>query len=105
MVVGHVLRNIAIIAAAVVFGWYAARRWRIGGTPEPRPASREYLAGLNYLVQDQPDRALEAFLRAVEADQDTVEMHLALGALYRRRGEIDRVACLCAAGSGARAGV
>jgi len=47
MVVGHVLRNIAIIAAAVVFGWYAARRWRIGGTPEPRPASREYLAGLN----------------------------------------------------------
>ncbi len=90
MVVGHVLRNIAIIAAAVVFGWYAARRWRIGGTPEPRPASREYLAGLNYLVQDQPDRALEAFLRAVEADQDTVEMHLAMGALYRRRGEIDR---------------
>ena len=90
MVVGHVLRNLAIISAAVVFGWYAARRWRIGGTPEPRPASREYLAGLNYLVQDQPDRALEAFLRAVEADQDTVEMHLAMGALYRRRGEIDR---------------
>ena len=77
-------------SAAVVFGWYAARRWRIGGTPQPRPASREYLAGLNFLVQDQPDRALEAFLRAVEVDRDTVEMHLALGALYRRRGEIDR---------------
>jgi len=90
MVVGHLLRNLAIVAAAVVFGWYAARRWRIGGTPQPRPASREYLAGLNFLVQDQPDRALEAFLRAVEVDRDTVEMHLALGALYRRRGELDR---------------
>lgn len=90
MVVGHLLRDLAVVSAAVVFGWYAARRWRIGGTPQPRPASREYLAGLNFLVQDQPDRALEAFLRAVEVDRDTVEMHLALGALYRRRGELDR---------------
>jgi lipopolysaccharide biosynthesis regulator YciM len=82
--------KLLLFGGAMVFGWYAGRRWRIGGTPQPRPASREYLAGLNFLVQDQPDRALEAFLRAVEVDRETVEMHLALGALYRRRGEIDR---------------
>ena len=64
MVVGHLLRNLAIVAAAVVFGWYAARRWRIGGTPQPRPASREYLAGLNFLVQDQHGQPMgeEAFV-------------------------------------------
>ncbi len=45
---------------------------------------------MNFLVNEQPDRALEAFLRAVELDDDTIETHFALGSLYRRRGEVDR---------------
>jgi lipopolysaccharide biosynthesis regulator YciM len=45
---------------------------------------------VNFLVNEQPDRALEAFLRAVELDDDTIETHFALGSLYRRRGEVDR---------------
>ena len=49
-----------------------------------------YLAGVNFLVNEQPDRALESFLRAAELDDDTVETHFALGSLYRRRGEVDR---------------
>ncbi len=70
-------------------GFYAARRPR----PSTIGADRvrgNYLAGVNFLVNEQPDRALEAFLRAAELDGDTVETHFALGSLYRRRGEVDR---------------
>ena len=81
----------ALILTGAIVGWYATRRWRIGTTPAPvRPPSSDYLAGLNYLVNEQPDRAVEAFLRAVAVDRDTVETQFALGALFRRRGEVDR---------------
>jgi lipopolysaccharide assembly protein B len=80
----------ALIAGGAIVGWYATRRWRLSAEPAPRPPSRDYLAGLNYLVNEQPDRAVEAFLRAVAVDQDTVETQFALGALFRRRGEVDR---------------
>src|SRR5271169_5389424 len=81
----------ALILTGAVVGWYVTRRWRIGTTPTPaRPPSSDYLAGLNFLVNEQPDRAVEAFLRAVAADRDTVETQFALGALFRRRGEVDR---------------
>jgi lipopolysaccharide assembly protein B len=81
----------ALILTGALVGWYTTRRWRIGTTPTPaRPPSSDYLAGLNYLVNEQPDRAVEAFLRAFAADRDTVETQFALGALFRRRGEVDR---------------
>jgi lipopolysaccharide biosynthesis regulator YciM len=83
----------ALLAGGAVLGWYGTRRWRIGQSATAsaaRAPSRDYLAGLNYLVNEQPDRAVEAFLRAVAVDNDTVETHLALGALFRRRGEVDR---------------
>jgi lipopolysaccharide biosynthesis regulator YciM len=80
-----------LIFTGAVVGWYTTRRWRIsGGQAAPRAPTSDYLAGLNYLVNEQPDRAVEAFLRAVAADSDTVETHFALGALFRRRGEVDR---------------
>ena len=82
-----VLLGLLLLAGAV--GFYASRR--------PRPSAlgaqhvrESYLAGVNFLVNEQPDRALEAFLRAAELDADTVETHFALGSLYRRRGEVDR---------------
>jgi lipopolysaccharide biosynthesis regulator YciM len=83
----------ALLFGGGVLGWYGTRRWRIGesvSASATRTPSRDYLAGLNYLVNEQPDRAVEAFLRAVAVDNDTVETHLALGALFRRRGEVDR---------------
>jgi lipopolysaccharide biosynthesis regulator YciM len=81
----------ALIFSGAVVGWYTTRRWRISGAQAaPRAPTSDYLAGLNYLVNEQPDRAVEAFLRAVAADSDTVETHFALGALFRRRGEVDR---------------
>jgi len=80
---------LGLMFLAGVIGFYAARR--------PRPSAlgvenvrTTYLAGVNFLVNEQPDRALEAFLRAAELDGETVETHFALGSLYRRRGEVDR---------------
>ena len=46
--------------------------------------------GLNFLLNEQPDRALDVFIKMLEVDSDTVETHLALGSLFRRRGEVDR---------------
>jgi lipopolysaccharide biosynthesis regulator YciM len=80
----------ALIGGGAVVGWYATHRWRVSGAPPPRGPSSDYLEGLNYLVNEQPDRAVEAFLRAVAVDRDTVETQFALGALFRRRGEVDR---------------
>ena len=66
------------------FGW--GKRWtRPFGKLHP-----DYLAGLDYLVSEQPDRALDMFLRLMDASSDTIETHFALGALYRRRGEVER---------------
>src|SRR3984893_5703036 len=50
----------------------------------------DYLTGLDYLVTEQPDRALDMFLKLMDANADTIETHFALGALYRRRGEVER---------------
>jgi lipopolysaccharide assembly protein B len=80
----------AILAALVVgilaghFGW--GKRWR-GPFGKLHP---DYLTGLDYLVTEQPDRALDMFLRLMDANADTIETHLALGSLYRRRGEVER---------------
>jgi lipopolysaccharide biosynthesis regulator YciM len=52
--------------------------------------SSHYFRGLNYLLNEQPDKAIEVFTRLAEFNRDTVETHLALGNLFRRRGEVDR---------------
>ena len=80
----------ALIVGGAIVGWYATHRWRVSDEPPRRGPSSDYLEGLNYLVNEQPDRAVEAFLRAVAVDRDTVETQFALGALFRRRGEVDR---------------
>lgn len=51
---------------------------------------RDYLVGLNYLLNEEPDKAVDIFIRMLEVDSDTVETHLAVGKLFRRRGEVDR---------------
>jgi lipopolysaccharide biosynthesis regulator YciM len=80
-----------LLPVAAASGWWMAKR----GKPKPRLQSRnslkkEYFQGLNFLVNDQTDQALEVFMRMMELDDDTVETHLALGSLFRRRGEVDR---------------
>ena len=56
----------------------------------PPPLNIDYLKGLNFLLNEQTDQALEHFLRMVRVDDNTIETHFALGSLFRRRGEIDR---------------
>jgi lipopolysaccharide biosynthesis regulator YciM len=52
--------------------------------------SRAYFRGLNYLLNEQPDKAIDAFIEVVKLDPETIDLHFALGNLFRRRGEIDR---------------
>ena len=82
-----ILLGVLFLGGAI--GFYASRKPRPSAIGEERLRGN-YLAGVNFLVNEQPDRALEAFLRAAELDDDTVETHFALGSLYRRRGEVDR---------------
>jgi lipopolysaccharide biosynthesis regulator YciM len=52
--------------------------------------SSDYFKGLNFLLNEQPDKAIDVFVKMLEVDSETVETHLALGNLFRRRGEGDR---------------
>ena len=80
-----------LLPVAAVSGWYTGRRGgeRSGGQKISR-LSTSYFRGLNYLLNEQPDKAIEVFLQIAEIDKDTVETHFALGSLFRRRGEVDR---------------
>jgi lipopolysaccharide biosynthesis regulator YciM len=71
-------------------GWLAARVDIRQVVKESRSIPTSYFRGLNYLLNEQPDRAIEAFLEVARLDPDTLELHFALGALFRRRGELDR---------------
>jgi lipopolysaccharide biosynthesis regulator YciM len=71
-------------------GWAAARIDIRHVVKESRSLPRSYFQGLNFLLNEQPDRAIEAFVDAVKADPKTIELHFALGNLFRRRGEVER---------------
>ena len=57
---------------------------------ESRALPTSYFRGLNFLINQQPDKAIEAFIEVVKVDPQTVELHFALGNLFRRRGEVER---------------
>jgi lipopolysaccharide assembly protein B len=83
---------VAALFVAAAAGWAAARFWpvrRDAQTPGQQ-LSDDYFRGLRFLLNEEPDKALEVFLRMVDVDNETVETHFALGSLYRRRGEVDR---------------
>src|SRR5205823_12415900 len=71
-------------------GWIAARIDIRHLVSESRTLPRSYFKGLNFLLNEQPDKAIEAFIEVVKVDPETVELHFALGSLFRRRGEYDR---------------
>jgi lipopolysaccharide biosynthesis regulator YciM len=80
-----------LLPVAAASGWWLAKR--DGERRAGRSGfefSSHYFKGLNYLLNEQPDKAIEVFIRMVEVDSETVETHLALGSLFRRRGEVDR---------------
>ena len=71
-------------------GWMAARIDIKQIVSESRALPRSYFKGLNFLLNEQPDKAIEAFIEVVKVDPETIELHFALGSLFRRRGEFDR---------------
>jgi lipopolysaccharide biosynthesis regulator YciM len=77
-----------LLPVAAASGWWLARREARSSTGTQRGTN--FFHGLNYLLNEQPDKAIDVFLKLAEVDSETVETHLALGALFRRRGEVDR---------------
>jgi len=71
-------------------GWLAARVDIKQLLSESRHLPRSYFKGLNFLLNEQPDKAIEAFIEVVKVDPETVELHFGLGSLFRRRGETER---------------
>ena len=71
-------------------GWIAARIDIRQIVSESRALPSSYFKGLNFLLNEQPDKAIEAFIEVVKVDPETIELHFALGSLFRRRGEYDR---------------
>ncbi len=71
-------------------GWLAARIDIKHLLTESRQLPQSYFKGLNFLLNEQPDKAIEAFIEVVKVDRETLELHFALGSLFRRRGETER---------------
>lgn len=79
-----------VLPVVFVLGWLASkldsRQWKL----EQRESPKAYFKGLNLLLNEQQDKAIDAFIEAVQNDPDTSELHFALGSLFRRRGETER---------------
>jgi len=75
------------MVAAISIGWWLGRRERQKSTETLGP---NYYQGLNYLLNEEPDRAVAPFIEDLEVNKDTLDTHLALGSLLRRRGELEK---------------
>lgn len=83
---------LTLLLAAVAIGWWLGRRER-KARDHPAPdneLARDYFVGLNYLLNDQQDRAIETFVAALEVNSETIDTHITLANLFRARGEADR---------------
>ena len=81
-----------LIALPVAFalGWVASRFDLHQVRRDGRDAPKAYFKGLNLLLNEQHDKAIDAFIEAVQHDPDTTELHFGLGNLFRRRGDFER---------------
>jgi lipopolysaccharide biosynthesis regulator YciM len=82
---------LVLLPLAAASGWYVAKRDALRKQTQAEfnlPSA--YFKGLNFLLNEQPDKAIEVFIKVLEVDSETVEMHLTLGNLFRRRGEVER---------------
>lgn len=80
-----------LIFAALISAWYLGYRSHLDKNAARQiNLPRDYLVGLNFLLNEEPDKAVDIFIKMLEVDSHTVETHLAVGKLFRRRGEVDR---------------
>ena len=87
MTVIWVLITLVSLCAAWYMGYRASP---VENAPRTLDFHRDYLVGLNFLLNEETDKAVDVFIKMLEVDSDTVETHLAVGKLFRRRGEVDR---------------
>lgn len=79
------------LAVGVVTGWFLAKRtYKRRASQHDDLIRSRFFEGLNYVLNEQPDKAIETFCQLVEVDSETLETHYALGNLFRKRGEVDR---------------
>lgn len=85
---------LGLFMVALAIGWFLGRREaiRVGVMLRPNGSAidKQYFIGLNYLLNEQPDEAIETFIRALEVNPETVETHIAIGKLFRQRGDVER---------------
>ena len=82
---------LSLIPVSAWIGWALAKGATTRGERKRnRNFSHRYFQGLNYLLDEQPDKAIAVFIEMAEVTKDTIETHLALGSLFRRRGEVER---------------
>ncbi|WP_407332724.1 lipopolysaccharide assembly protein LapB [Enterovibrio sp. 27052020O] len=80
-----------LLPIAAGYGWYMGNRnARHRKQDQSHHLSRQYVAGLNLLLSDQSDKAVDLFIELLQVDNETIDTHLALGNLFRSRGEVDR---------------
>ncbi|UDG82073.1 lipopolysaccharide assembly protein LapB [Candidatus Vallotia cooleyia] len=81
-----------LLITLIVFGlgWCMGHHDPKNPLPESKNLPRSYFQGLNFLLNEQPDQAIDAFIEVAKLDPETTELHFALGTLFRRRGETDR---------------
>src|SRR3989338_9658671 len=82
---------IILLFTALISAWYLGYYSRLRRfAAQKLNLPRDYLVGLNFLLNEEPDKAVDIFIKMLEMDSDTVETHLAVGKLFRRRGEVER---------------
>ncbi|MGF1690683.1 lipopolysaccharide assembly protein LapB [Photobacterium kagoshimensis] len=80
-----------LLPIAAAYGWYMGNRNAQNERQEQsHHMSRQYVTGLNLLLSDQSDKAVDVFIELLQVDSETIDTHLALGNLFRSRGEVDR---------------
>lgn len=80
-----------LLPVAALSGWYIGVKSNIKKSNKKQDyLSSKYFSGLNYIINEQPDRAVDIFLQLLDSDNSSVDIHLMLGNLFRKRGEVDR---------------
>ncbi|MDF0535656.1 lipopolysaccharide assembly protein LapB [Shewanella sp. A32] len=80
-----------LLPIAAAYGWYMGRRnLRQKQNLQQKKLSRDYFTGLNFLLSNESDKAVDLFISMLDVDDETIDTHLSLGSLFRKRGEVDR---------------
>ncbi|MGB0895462.1 MAG: lipopolysaccharide assembly protein LapB [Parashewanella sp.] len=80
-----------LLPIAAGYGWYMGRRSiRQQQSSKRKELKKDYFAGLNFLLSNESDKAVDLFINMLDVDDETIDTHLSLGALFRKRGEVDR---------------